>query len=73
MAPANALTIQVHNLTGNLLILAYLFHGIQNKPGLDPAVGPILLLLVIFNLPVWLTVFFHVLAIKPGERTIAGG
>ncbi|MCI0515693.1 prenyltransferase [candidate division KSB1 bacterium] len=71
MAPANALTIRVHNLTGNLLILAYLIQGIQNQSQLSPVVGYILAGLIIFNLPVWLTVFFNTLSIKTGANAKA--
>lgn len=57
LAPANLLTIRVHNLTGILLIIAYLIHGLQNQRGYQPAIFP-LFLLVVFYLPAAIPIFF---------------
>jgi 1,4-dihydroxy-2-naphthoate octaprenyltransferase len=57
LAPANLLTIRVHNLTGILLIIAYLIQGIQNQREFQQAVF-VLLILAVFYLPAAVPVFF---------------
>ncbi len=58
LAPANLLTIRVHNLTGILLIAAYLIQGLQNQREFQQAIFA-LLVLVVFYLPAALPVFFR--------------
>jgi len=57
LAPANLLTIRVHNLTGILLIIAYLIQGLQNQREFQRAIFA-LLVLVVFYLPATVPVFF---------------
>jgi len=56
MAPANMLTIRAHNLTGILLIAAYVIRGVvgQRPPG--QMIAPLIILLVLY-LPVAVTIF----------------
>lgn len=67
MAPANMLTIRIHNLTGVLLIAAYLIDGIRNAQKLGTILGAIIVLIVLY-LPVVLTVFIPIIPVKPGEK-----
>ena len=48
LAPANLLTIRVNNLTGILLIIACLIHGLQNQREYQPAIFSIFLLAVFY-------------------------
>ncbi|KUG22137.1 1,4-dihydroxy-2-naphthoate polyprenyltransferase [hydrocarbon metagenome] len=57
LAPANLLTIRVHNLTGILLIIAYLIHGLQNQREYQQAIFSILILAA-FYLPAAVPIFF---------------
>lgn len=57
LTPANLLTIRVHNLTGILLIVAYLIQGLQNQREFQQAVF-VLLVLAVFYLPAAVPVFF---------------
>lgn len=57
LAPANLLTIRIHNLTGILLIIAYLIQGLQNQREFQPAVFAIILLAA-FYLPAAVLIFF---------------
>ena len=57
LVSANLLTIRVHNLTGILLIIAYLIHGLQNQREYQPAIFSIFLLAV-FYLPASVPIFF---------------
>ena len=57
LAPANLLTIRVHNLTGILLVVAYLIQGLQNQREFQQAVF-VLLVLAVFYLPAAVPVFF---------------
>jgi 1,4-dihydroxy-2-naphthoate octaprenyltransferase len=57
MSPANVMTIRVHNLTGILLIIAYVVQGgVEGRPAIRMIVP--LALLVCLQLPVFLTHFF---------------
>ncbi|NOZ61346.1 MAG: 1,4-dihydroxy-2-naphthoate octaprenyltransferase [Calditrichaeota bacterium] len=67
LAPANLLTIRIHNLTGILLIIAYLIEGYQRQAQLAPMIVPIILLVVLY-FPVALTVFFNVMPLKPAGK-----
>lgn len=58
LAPANLLTIRAHNLTGILLIIAYLFQGIHNNQDLQPAFY-VALILAGFYIPAVVLVFFR--------------
>ncbi len=68
MAPANLITIQVHNLTGFLLIAAYVVRGAV--AGRNPAdmILPVVLVLVLY-LPVAVKIFFA----APGRAKPAAG
>jgi len=57
LAPANLLTIRAHNLTGILLIVAYLIEGTQNKYDLRPAFFAACILAG-FYIPAAVSVFF---------------
>lgn len=57
LAPANLLTIRAHNMTGILLIIAYLIQGIQNNQDLQPAFFAAIILIV-FYIPAAAAVFF---------------
>jgi len=48
LTPANLLTIRVNNLTGILLIIACLIHGLQNQREYQPAIFSIFLLAVFY-------------------------
>ena len=58
MAPANLLTIRIHNLTGILLIAAYFIQGIFNQRNIAQMWIPLMILVIIYS-PVALTVFFN--------------
>ncbi len=64
MAPANMLTIRIHNLTGILLVVAYVVRGAMLRSGLIRMVIPLAVLLLLY-LPVALAQFV--------PRTQAGG
>ncbi|MBN2092941.1 prenyltransferase [candidate division KSB1 bacterium] len=69
MAPANILTIRIHNTMGFLLILAYIIQG--TLAGKNYKIIWISLVFSLFlYLPVLLTIFFNVLSIKPAEQEI---
>lgn len=57
LAPANLLTIRVHNLTGIFLIFAFLIQGIKNNQSYQPAMFAVIILTV-FYLPAAVEVFF---------------
>jgi 1,4-dihydroxy-2-naphthoate octaprenyltransferase len=58
MAPANMLTIRIHNLTGILLILGYVIQGASNHRPLRVMIVPLAVLLLLY-LPVAAKVFFR--------------
>jgi 1,4-dihydroxy-2-naphthoate octaprenyltransferase len=58
MAPANMLTIRIHNLTGILLILGYVIQGALNRRSLRVMIAPLAVLLLL-DLPVAAKVFFR--------------
>jgi len=64
LAPANMLTIKIHNVTGILLILAYAFNGYLKNGSYRQLVLPGILLLVLY-LPVALAIFFNIVPLKP--------
>lgn len=57
LAPANLLTIRVHNLTGILLVITYLIEGLKNQREIQPAIY-VILLLAAFYLPAGVSIFF---------------
>jgi len=57
LAPANLLTIRAHNLTGILLIVAYLIEGIKNNHDLEPALFTAFVL-AFFYIPAAISLFF---------------
>ena len=57
LAPANLLTIRAHNLTGILLIVAYLIEGIKNNHDFDPIFFTAFVLAV-FYIPAAISLFF---------------
>ena len=63
LAPANLFTIRAHNLTGILLIIAYLVQGIQNNHDLQPAFYAAIILAG-FYVPASVSVFFK----NPGKN-----
>jgi 1,4-dihydroxy-2-naphthoate octaprenyltransferase len=67
MSPANMLTIRIHNITGILLIAAYLIDGILEGHLFAPILGAIIILIV-FYLPVALTIFIPLISVKPAEK-----
>ena len=56
MAPANMLTIRIHNLSGILLVVAYVVRGAVLRRGLIRMVIPLAVLLLLY-LPVALAQF----------------
>ncbi len=58
MAPANMLTIRIHNLTGILLILGYVIQGALEHRPLRIMIVPLVVLLLLY-LPVAAKVFFR--------------
>lgn len=66
LAPANLLTIRIHNLTGILLVVAYLIEGMKAYQNIYPVIA-ILVVLFIFYFPVALTIFFNIMPLKPVE------
>jgi 1,4-dihydroxy-2-naphthoate octaprenyltransferase len=69
MSPANMLTIRIHNITGILLIAAYLVDGMLSGQKLSSIWGAVIILFVLY-LPVVLTVFFPIIPVKPAEKYI---
>lgn len=69
MAPANILTIRIHNMMGFLLILAYSIHGTFTRENYK-IVWISLIFSLILYLPVLLTIFFNVFSIKPTEKEL---
>jgi hypothetical protein len=67
LAPANMLTIKIHNLTGILLIIAYSIQGYLKHHSYQPLLLPLILLVVLY-LPVVLTIFFNIVPLKPVEQ-----
>ncbi len=67
LSPANLLTIRVHNLTGIMLIIAYLIQGFQNNKSLEPVIVSLIVLIILY-FPVALTVFFNIVPLKPAEQ-----
>jgi len=67
MSPANMLTIRVHNLTGILLIVAYMIDGAISRGSMTQMWLP-LIILVILYIPVALTLVFNVMSLKPGNK-----
>ncbi len=63
MAPANLLTIRVHNLMGIFLIGAYFIKGLVSQ-GTIGHFWIALLTLLIMYIPVALTVFFNVIPLE---------
>jgi 1,4-dihydroxy-2-naphthoate octaprenyltransferase len=63
MSPANLLTIRVHNLTGILLIAAYIIRGIISQRPMGHLWIAVLILAIMY-IPVALTVFFDVLPLE---------
>ncbi len=57
LVPANLLTIRVHHLTGMILIIAYLIHGLQNQREFQ-SVWFVLMMLAVFYLPAAVSIFF---------------
>ncbi|MBN1347999.1 prenyltransferase [candidate division KSB1 bacterium] len=57
MAPANLLTIRIHNTTGLLLIVAYLVQGAMKAAGIYKMVLPMVFLAILY-IPAALPVFF---------------
>jgi len=64
LSTANLITIRVHNLTGILLIVAYLIHGALHGSELGMMWVPIVTLAALY-LPAALTVFFNIVPLKP--------
>ncbi len=56
IAPANELTIKIHNITGILLILAYILQGAHNQQDIQKIAGALIVLILLY-LPVALTIF----------------
>ncbi|MDZ7263996.1 MAG: prenyltransferase, partial [candidate division KSB1 bacterium] len=69
MSPANMLTIRIHNLTGVLLIAAYVIQGLRNGLPFRSILGAIIVLVILY-LPVVLTIFIPIIPVKPGEKYI---
>ena len=69
MAPANILTIKIHNVAGILLIVAYLIDGFLLH-GFQLSMLIPMILLVVLYLPVVLTVFLGVLPVRPGDKIL---
>ena len=57
LVPANLLTIRIHHLTGMILIIAYLIHGLQNQREFQ-SVWFVLMMLAVFYLPAAVSIFF---------------
>ena len=68
MSPANMLTIRIHNLTGLLLVGAYVVQGGIDRRGLDRMVIPAAVLLLLY-LPVALTLS-HPAGREEGDSTL---
>jgi 1,4-dihydroxy-2-naphthoate polyprenyltransferase len=67
LSSANVLTIKIHNLTGILIISAYIIDGYLRYGSLNQMIIPIMLLFVLY-LPVALTIFFNYMPIKPASK-----
>ena len=68
LAPANLLTIRVHNFTGILLIIACLIQGLQDRQVFQPVVFAAVILSA-FYLPAAISIFFK--KMPDGRRTEA--
>jgi 1,4-dihydroxy-2-naphthoate octaprenyltransferase len=68
MSPANMLTIRIHNISGILLCLAYIIHGVDKGNDVRQMVIPIVMLIILY-FPVALTIFFNIVTLKPDEKT----
>jgi 1,4-dihydroxy-2-naphthoate octaprenyltransferase len=66
MSPANMLTIRAHNLTGLLLIAAYIIRGAVGQRPLRQMAIPLALLLVLY-FPVAVTIFLPPRGLHPRE------
>jgi 1,4-dihydroxy-2-naphthoate octaprenyltransferase len=66
MSPANMLTIRIHNISGILLCMAYIIHGVEKGMDFRQMVIPIVMLIILY-FPVALTIFFNIVTLKPGE------
>jgi 1,4-dihydroxy-2-naphthoate polyprenyltransferase len=71
LAPANILTIKIHNLTGIILIISYIIEGRLSR-GMSAAPGWLLAALVVSYAPVFFTVFIPTLPVKPAEKFVTG-
>lgn len=69
MSPANMLTIRIHNVVAILLILAYLIDGMMNGQKFSSILGAIIVL-IIFYIPVALTIFIPIVPVKPAEKFV---
>jgi hypothetical protein len=70
MLPANVLTIRIHNLTGMLLIAAYIIQGTTNRRALGDMAIPLLVLVLLYA-PVAVAVFSRPPAVKrPGGQPL---
>lgn len=69
MSPANMLTIRIHNVVAILLIVAYLIFGISNGKQFSQILGAVIAL-IIFYLPVVLTIFIPIIPVKPADKYI---
>lgn len=66
MSPANMLTIKIHNLTGILLIVAYVIQGAMDHREIYHMWLPLAALFILY-LPIALTIFVNVIPIKSAE------
>ncbi|MBD3288964.1 1,4-dihydroxy-2-naphthoate octaprenyltransferase [candidate division KSB1 bacterium] len=69
MAPANMMTIRIHNITGILLTLAYIIQGISNGFEVWKMIVPVVILIVLYS-PVALTIFLNMIPVKTGEKAM---
>ena len=69
MSPANMMTIRIHNITGILLIAAYLIDGMLRGQKFSSISGAIIVLIVLY-LPVVLTIFIPIIPVKPAEKHV---
>ncbi len=69
LAPANLLTIKIHNVVGLLLTAAYFISGLIH--GRDAStLGWLILTVLVLYMPVFFTIFIPKLPVKPGEEYI---
>ncbi|MBN2013455.1 1,4-dihydroxy-2-naphthoate octaprenyltransferase [candidate division KSB1 bacterium] len=69
LAPANMLTIKIHNIAGILLIAGYFIKGVFS--GQDAAtLGWLILAIIVLYTPVFFTIFIPKLPIKAAEKYI---